>query len=447
MGALGKALSTFDWIRRSRLALVCCFFMLFSSIVQASCPDTTLMAQPKDQSGWDKLHLQLEGYLSSCLRNPDYFALYGAAQLHVGLIGHALESLERALLLNPEHGSAMVDYAEALYHNGEVLAALALNQQLQQRDDLPEFLRLILENRNRLWRSKTKRQRNQLSLLTGYDSNLNGAPNLDSVTLTAPVSSVEFNLGESSKAVDGAHLKLYLSTLNQTQFIDHDQQWVVALNSRISDDSDSNVLRIDGEYQESYQQVSGTWDWSAGLSYLNYGGSALYTALDVKSHFSWWGSGACRPEVGGALQWQHFPGQPLDGLELRLGGGGKCRYGRQHLSVNFDVISNRAESSARPGGDRLGWEFQVRWGIPLYGGVLTALFQYTQLQDDQGYSPLLSNGASRHISRAALLAQYIYPIAVDMNIHISAYHSRQYSNLELFKNDVTTLDIGFNLFF
>jgi len=162
MGKLGKALSTFDWIRRSRLALVCCFFMLFSSFAQAECPDLTLVPQPKSQSEWERLHLQLEGHLSDCLRSPDYFALYGASQLNVGLIGYALESLERALLLNPEHGAAMVDYAEALYHNGEVLAALALNQQLQQRDDLPESLLPILLNRDRFWRSKTKKQRNQL---------------------------------------------------------------------------------------------------------------------------------------------------------------------------------------------------------------------------------------------------------------------------------------------
>ena len=64
--------------------------------------------------------------------------LLGAVQL---ASGDLFRSLELALLYEPDNGSALVDYAEVLYRQGDVLSALELNEQLRVvRQDLPSGL-------------------------------------------------------------------------------------------------------------------------------------------------------------------------------------------------------------------------------------------------------------------------------------------------------------------
>ena len=66
----------------------------------------------------------LESILDRCYTNSEYFALTGAAYLEMGDLLRALESLERALLLDPRNGSAAVDFAEVLYSQGQVSSCL-----------------------------------------------------------------------------------------------------------------------------------------------------------------------------------------------------------------------------------------------------------------------------------------------------------------------------------
>ena len=58
---------------------------------------------------------------------PNSSPSYGAAQLNNGKVAEAAESLERALLLEPDNGAAQVDYAQVLYLQGDLFSALAMN--------------------------------------------------------------------------------------------------------------------------------------------------------------------------------------------------------------------------------------------------------------------------------------------------------------------------------
>jgi len=445
MAGLRIILSKTYLLRRAGALLAGALALLYSGPLLAACPDLSQYSTtPRNTAGWERLRQRLAPLLQQCLRNPDYFALYGAAQLNSGQISEALESLERALLLQPDHGAALVDYSAALYLSGEAMAALALNQALLQRQDLPGPLRPVLERRARLWRARTTEQHTRLGLLAGYDSNLNGAPESDTLTLTLPDGPVELGLGEESRPIGGAHLKLQLSHLNRQQGIDGERQWQLALNSRLSEGGVADLLRLDAEYRRRYPPSAGDWSWTADMSYLRYAGRNLYAAAGLEGRI-YWRDGVCRPDAGLGLQLQHFPGQPLDGLEWRLGlacntGGGGARLG-------LEWISNQTLDAGRPGGSRSGWEMQATWRLRLYQGTLTTQLQYTRLEDAEGYSPLLSADARRQLRRSVVSMQYIRPLAKELSLTLGLYHQRQRSNLDVFENRSTSVDIGISLNF
>ena len=127
---------------------------------------------------------QLAPLLAECLESSEFFALHGAAQLNSGQLAAALESLERALLIEPDNGAARIDYAQALYEQGQLFTALEINAQLLTRTDLPPNLQPLLASRQQSWQALTRETVYQLDVLAGYDDNLNGGLDSGQVTLT-----------------------------------------------------------------------------------------------------------------------------------------------------------------------------------------------------------------------------------------------------------------------
>ena len=148
-----------------------------------ACPDLGSYYPDTDEE-WGLVEQALAPLLSECSDNSEYFALLGTAQLRGSDLAGALESLELALLLDPGNGAALVDYAEVLFQQGQVLAALEINQQLLSRDDLPAGLEDSLRDRQRRWRRFTNQTTVEASVLGGYDDNLNSAPMAREFALT-----------------------------------------------------------------------------------------------------------------------------------------------------------------------------------------------------------------------------------------------------------------------
>ena len=74
----------------------------------------------REQAQWTQLAATLTGIQASCLRSSEYYALFGAAQLNSAQLESASESLERALLLDPNNGAAQIDFASALFTSGQL---------------------------------------------------------------------------------------------------------------------------------------------------------------------------------------------------------------------------------------------------------------------------------------------------------------------------------------
>lgn len=135
---------------------------------------------------------------SACLDDPVFLALLGALLLEEGDAEQALIWLERSLMLDPDNLGTQADYALALAALGQPEALLQIAESLRHRSDLPKALR------DRLFPAQardpfalplvrlglpTRRDwgaLGEVSVLTGYEGNLDRAPRLSELTLTLP---------------------------------------------------------------------------------------------------------------------------------------------------------------------------------------------------------------------------------------------------------------------
>ncbi len=418
-----------------------------------ACPDLTPLLQQNPQlpADWAQIAQQLEPLLSRCLQSSEYFALRGAAQMNSGRLDRALESLERALLLNPDNGGAQVDYAQALYLQGQLFSALDMNRQLLARDDLPAGLQPVLAERQQAWRGMTRQTSLQADVLIGYDNNLNGAPEPGQITLTLSGEPALLPLNPEFRPQRGPYLNLRLGGRYRQLAPEHQHNVLFELRGRVSEDQDSDLLQLDTRYAFIKPGNKRSWQLNAGMSHLLFGGSPLYTATEVggrylpDAHL-----GACRPQISATTQHQLFHNQSrLNAVESKVGAGVTCplttRYGQQQLLADVSALYNDPVRTGRPGGSRQGWQINVDWQWQLPRGVLLTQLNHTETDDQRGYSPILADGAERELKRSYVLLQYRQPLLFgnpDTSLLFNVYHQKQRSNLELFRSTDSTVEIG-----
>jgi len=191
---------------------------LLPSLPSFACPDLSDFYRAIDDE-FQLVESQLLPLLEECSENSEYFSLLGTVQLRSGDFFTALETLERALLLNPDNGSALVDYAEVLFQQGQVLSAVEINTQLLSREDLPVDLAQAIADRQRRWRGLMSETSSILGVSVGYDNNLNSAPMGRQLALTLSGQSVVLDVSPEFLAVGGSYANLGLVLLEVTQAV------------------------------------------------------------------------------------------------------------------------------------------------------------------------------------------------------------------------------------
>ena len=433
------------------LALVSAFA---APVAAQTCPDLSTYYADSDPD-WAAVEAQLALLMNQCLRSTDYFALRGAAQLNSGMIAESLDSLERALLLDPDNGAAQIDYAEALFQQGQLFSALALNEQILERSDLPSNLQPAIAARQETWQAMTQQLSFQADLLAGYDTNLNGAPDPDLITLTLSGEPVFLPLSEEFRPVSGPYLNPRLGMRYRQLAPDHQHNFSAEVRGRASEDQESDLVQLGARYAYVKPGTTGSWQVATGMSHLFFGGSALYSATEASGRYHWNRTAACRPFTTLATQHQlYHEQQRLNSLEAKVTAGLSCpRSGensQQLWSLDVGWLHNEPLRSGRPGGVREGWQMNMDWQATWQGNTFRALVNHTQLDDRRGYSPLLAGGAARWLERSYVLLQYRRPLAwatQDASLLVNLYHQRQRSNIELFRTFDNTFEVGFSFRF
>lgn len=416
-----------------------------------ACPDLTPY-YPGGNADWEAVRAELQGLFDECLQSSEYFALLGAAELNSGRTSDALDSLERALLLDPDNGAAQIDYAQALLDEGQLFAALEVNAQTLARTDLPADLARQLDERRRRWRALTRQTEWQLDTLAGYDDNLNGAPDSDVLTLTLSGEPILLTLSPEFQAVSGPFLNLRGIGRHRRLTPSSQHNYSAEVRGRVSEARDSDLLQFSTRYALIRPDPRHSWQLGGAINHLYFGGSPLFTGTEINGRYQLSSQAECGPNLLGAAQHQIWHGQSrLNGIEAKLGVAGNCgllNAGRaQRLSGELNVIGNHATGPDRPGGDRLGWQLGLSWQMQFASGSILAQFAHTLQIDREGYNPLLADGARRRVTRDSLLVSYREPVPVlgeNAVFVINLFHQSQRSNLELFETSDTTIELGYS---
>ena len=212
--------------------------LIFTLPVSAmsTCPDLSNLYQILE-SDPQLVQETLSESLENCYENSEYLRFRGPSSLVSATSSRRLR-LERALLLDPENGSAAVDYAEILFRQGQVLAALEMNSQLLVREDLPEGLTELMKERQRIWQSYRSDTNIGFGLYYGHDNNLNSAPLGEQLTLTLSGQPVSLDVSPEFRATPGSYASLLAGVTRSTQGF--------KVNSRIS-----GLIR--GEIQREFE--------------------------------------------------------------------------------------------------------------------------------------------------------------------------------------------------
>ena len=429
-------------------------FLMHWPAVASDCPDMSAYF-PGNDPDWSRLLVRLNVEFDRCLDSSEYFALLGAAELNSGNLPRAIEALERSLLLNPENGAALIDYAQALQEDGQLLAALEINSTLQERDDVPENLRAQLAERQDLWQGLTRRTQWQADIGGGYDNNLNGGPRSDLIALTLSGEPIFLALNEEFRAASGGFANLGIVAEHTRLASDAQHSFTGRVRSRFSENQSSDVVEVSGRYSRRSNGIYQNLGKGIGFSHVSFGGKALFTGTDLRGRIGLReGGSACSEYMTGALQHQAWHTQRrLDGIEVKLGAGSSCiprSLDNHSFAVEVNVIKNLAIDTTRLGGDRLGWQFVGEWQWLSFGGVLATRIELATLLDDSGYAELLASNSRRRIDRGTLAIQYVRPSRLfgqDSDLYINLYHQDQQSNLDLFDVGDTAASFGIKLNF
>lgn len=420
------------------------FLVLVFATVQpamAECKNLPQIGAGLDHDEWESLHVRLNSQVTQCLQDPQFFSLYGAALLNTGRVQQAVDALERALLLAPENGGAMLDYATALYRSGELLTALRVNRQLLSRQDLPEHLRPLLERRQTYWDGLQTRWSGRVTFLGGHSDNLNTSSDIKDLILTIDGQDVLVGIDDRYRPVSGMYSYGRVLVKRTTKLEDQKNTLSVAVQGRFSELSEADTDEIRLEYSEEYDRKNREDSWSVSTSYYRYGDSEeYYNARGVLT--TSWGRGSCSPYAEGELKSLYFPElEQLNDVSLIGRGGIRCGFGRHKYDIGMAYTTSK-ELGTRPGGRRDTVALDLRWQALLGSGLVLSNFSYSDSSDQRGYSPLLESGAVRELKNTNLSIQYIYPIMNQLSFHAGYRLQIQKSNLALFSTSSKSVDIG-----
>lgn len=402
-----------------------------------------------DEGAWESARQSLAEIFDQCLLSSEYFSLLGAAQLNTGQLADALESLERSLLLNPDNGAALIDYSEALLQDGQLFAAIEVNQLLLERPDAPPGLEQRLKNRQREWQALTRQTDWQLDLLGGYDSNLNGAPDTETVALTLSGEPRFLALNENYQAIKGPFINARIAATHSRLGPEYQDTLFGQIRGRLSDDSSSDVTQFAARYTRRGSLLSASGQASAGLNHLAFLGNSLFTGADASYRGKLATIGRCSTNLNAALQQQLWHQQrKLDGLEMQAGAQAACSLGSatsQELTFGAGLLHNLALKENRLGGDRDGWQISAGWRLASSQRYISAQFNFTSSLDGRGFSPLLENNARRRVARGSILVQYretLNYLVQGLELVANIYHQDQKSNISLFDTNDSSVEIG-----
>lgn len=442
--------------------LMLCLFTS-SGAFAAACGAWQPASLPTHSQQWQAEYQRLYPLFTACLSSADFLAYYGATQLRTGRVNDALDTLERALLLNPNHGAAQMDYAQALFYNGDPFAAQSLNQHLLSNKNLPPVIRQQIQANQAKLNGLLNTFSHQFNVSSGYDTNLNTSPNISQLTLTLDGEEWLVALAEGMESRSGSVLRLGATSRYMQRSANTSQSVQLGISSRLSENSADQQHQLTTRYQHQYALLNGgDLKHDVALIGLQHGHKPIFVTLEARQEWltaknynqtssnqiSNGLAGACQFNPQHTLGYQDFLSRSyLNAVEYRLMPALHCGFAALNnadLSLSAGVLFNYALDAQRAGGNRLGQEVTAHWQQPLPVGRLSLQVRYSRWQDAQGYSGTLQNNARREVKCYQATVAYLVPLTPHLLLSTQVAAQQQASNLELFEYKSRQIELGIN---
>ena len=149
---------------------------------------TLLLQQAERITNPKEAWLLLQSHVDEHLKNVNYNYALGIYAAKSGQYGHAINALERVVLIQPDYSGAWLDLSLAYAGAGDYLTAIELANYVQARLDPPAHVNKLLNELLPLWRQQIQRatqkdEAYQLSFDVGYSSNPTASTEQEMVAL------------------------------------------------------------------------------------------------------------------------------------------------------------------------------------------------------------------------------------------------------------------------
>ncbi len=385
--------------------------------------------------------------VASPVSDNEQLIAQGQEALAAGRAEQAVLIFEGVLLDQPWRLGIWLDYALALQQSGDVESARAIYRRLLSQNP-PEHLLPWLRQQANMDSTVPSSwvYTGMITLLAGYDSNLNRAPSISSLTLTLPSGPLVLSLSDTAQASAGEAALMQINWTGAHQAVSGND-WLLqaGLITRV----------VPGSKTQDYLQPSlgitrrlqgdavGETLVTLALQQLQYGGQHIQSIRRAGLYRAQQDAGlGCSLRYGAEWESQNYPLiTVLSGRYAGLAAGLGCsRAVGWQLQARAGI--NRADS-ARPGGDQKSMELRARLNGRLGKGGWLLETELMRLLDSSGYSPLLDSNALRDIWRAALRLEYAHSMGKQLHILYSVEAFRQNSSLSLFAMHGNAAWLGF----
>jgi tetratricopeptide (TPR) repeat protein len=382
------------------------------------------------------LLLSVENQLSG---TPDFDYALGVLALEVGQYGLAQVSLERVVLVSPNHAGAWLDLAIASYKLGEVDAAQQIIRHIEENFNPPAPLRDQL--------NQVKKQLTVGSIAQGWhggviasygyvqnpNSGLSDGRFSLTPTGTTPIA-VEVDGSMRPKADYATQLRGNLYRTYQHASGAESTLSSAVLIKTYAQQSDFNLIdaMLAWDYRQPILQEGGwTLNLSPTIRTIAFGGETL-------GYFTTLSAGVTKKyqscELGGRLDLEkrnYVKDNYFNATTPWLGATLGCMRNNMLFGAGVRYGKDFGEAS-RPGGNTQKLEANAYWRALLSERVTLGLVAYAaEYLDSEGYSTLLDHNNRRSIHRLSQRAELVWQLPTSANWALQAEveHARDQSNI------------------
>lgn len=429
--------------RGRTLSGVCLQLLLVSSAWALDPCDDQLSKLPPELTVTQRLR-ELAASEPRCAKSGHFLYQFGRLLNLAGRYDEALDRLEGAVLHQPDHWPSQLEFAIALEGVGDAQSAAGVLDNLAHNTQVDDATRQQIAALRQAKPYNITAPQIDLVLATGYDDNLLGDTRHETIELTLPGGQVPLVVDEQQRPHAAPFLRTELRLHDDLYTTASGTRWRYALFASHRHSPAYPPARLDnlGAYVEYVPaQTPGVYALAGQQAFARAGNSVLRQSQWVMGLDTRLGTASvCQQRIALDLQYLDYPASPkLNGSYRGLLGQVDCTAAAVQLTVRWG--QDQPRWPGRPGGEQHLYSVRLSKKLPMPPAVLTLEGEYNLAQDQNGYSPLLANNATRRIRRNSYRLQARWPYAT-WNPFITVEWVDQRSNLALFDVNNRVLTVG-----